>query len=364
MSGRSSAPVESITRGSSTLSIGGIAGTEPGRENRVLELNVLGAAARQRHAQRVRVDDLGVALEVLHLSVLRQLPGAARQPRDDVVLEVAQLARSIFGSPNSMPQAAACARLAEDLRDVQQRFRRDAAAIHADAAGIRFGIDERDAESEIRGEKRGGVAARAAADDDELRGDHVRRFVCSRRHRRSHEGHDRLLRDLPDAARTSSLQRQQERLLERLDDPAQEADAVRAVDDAVIVGERERQHHAAARTRRPRRSTGCQTGSMRARETPRMATSGALTIGVKKLPPMPPRFEMLKQPPCISSSEIFRVRAFSASCDSSTEICDDVLRVGVANHRHEQATIGVHGDADVDVLLVDDLARRRCRSTR
>ena len=30
--------------------------------------------------------------------------------------------------------------------------------------------------------------------------------------------------------------------------------------------------------------------------------------------------------------------------------------VGVADHRHEQAAIGVHGDADVDVLLVDDLA--------
>ena len=29
---------------------------------------------------------------------------------------------------------------------------------------------------------------------------------------------------------------------------------------------------------------------------------------------------MLKQPPCISSSEIFRLRAFSDSCASSTEI--------------------------------------------
>ena len=40
----------------------------------------------------------------------------------------------------------------------------------------------------------------------------------------------------------SSLERQQERLLERFDDPAQEADAVGAVDHPVIVGQRQRQH--------------------------------------------------------------------------------------------------------------------------
>ena len=39
------------------------------------------------------------------------------------------------------------ARLVEDLGDVQQRLRGNAAAIDADAAGIHFGIDERGAES-------------------------------------------------------------------------------------------------------------------------------------------------------------------------------------------------------------------------
>ena len=67
---------------------------------------------------------------------------------------------------------------------------------------------------------------------------------------------------------------------------------------------------------------------------------------------MPPRFEMLKQPPCISSSEILRLRAFSDSCASSTDDLDDVLRVGVADDRHQQPAIGVDGDADVHVLLV------------
>ena len=36
----------------------------------------------------------------------------------------------------------------------------------------------------------------------------------------------------------------------------------------------------------------------------------------------------------------------------------DVLGVGVADDRHEQPAIGVHGDADVDVLLLDDFFRR------
>ena len=32
-------------------------------------------------------------------------------------------------------------------------------------------------------------------------------------------------------------------------------------------------------------------------ETPKIATSGALTIGVNAVPPIPPKLEMVKQPP-------------------------------------------------------------------
>ena len=52
------------------------------------------------------------------------------------------------------------------------------------------------------------------------------------------------------------------------------------------------------------------------RDTPRIATSGALMIGVKAVPPMPPRLEIVKQPPCISADVSFPVRAFSASSAS------------------------------------------------
>ena len=37
-----------------------------------------------------------------------------------------------------------------------------------------------------------------------------------------------------------------------------------------------------------------QTGCMVDRETPRMPTSGALTIGVNAVPPIPPRLEIVK----------------------------------------------------------------------
>ena len=32
-------------------------------------------------------------------------------------------------------------------------------------------------------------------------------------------------------------------------------------------------------------------------ETPKIPTSGVLTIGVKPVPPMPPKLEIVKQPP-------------------------------------------------------------------
>src|SRR3954449_3994630 len=44
------------------------------------------------------------------------------------------------------------------------------------------------------------------------------------------------------ATSVSALQGEKERLLERLGDPAQEADTVGAVDHSMIVGQRKRQH--------------------------------------------------------------------------------------------------------------------------
>ena len=63
------------------------------------------------------------------------------------------------------------------------------------------------------------------------------------------------------------------------------------------------------------------TGWMVALETPRIATSGALTIGVKPVPPMWPRLEMVKQAPCMSSAVSFLSRALAASAAASAASC-------------------------------------------
>ena len=159
MSGRSSAAVESMTRGSSTFSIGGIAGSEPVASMRVLELHGFLAAGGQLHREVVRVDDFGPALDVLHLAMLDQLAGSARQPLDDVVLEVAQLVEVDLRLAELDAPRLGVARFVDQLGDMEQRLGRNAAAIDAHAAGVHFGIDERDAEPEIGGEKRGRVPA-------------------------------------------------------------------------------------------------------------------------------------------------------------------------------------------------------------
>ena len=57
-----------------------------------------------------------------------------------------------------------------------------------------------------------------------------------------------------------------------------------------------------------------------------MATSGALMIGVNAVPPMPPRLEIVKQPPCISAADSLPARAFSLSVASSRASSNTSLR--------------------------------------
>src|SRR5262249_22951712 len=74
-------------------------------------------------------------------------------------------------------------RLVDELRDMQERLRRNAPAIDAHAAGVDLGIDERGRESQIGGQKRSRVPTGSAANDNELGRDHqpasARRNGCS-----------------------------------------------------------------------------------------------------------------------------------------------------------------------------------------
>ncbi len=134
----------------------------------MLELHLLLPAARELHAQRMRVDELGESLEILNLSRLDELPGTAGQSLDDAVLEVTELGEVDlrFGELDALRLRVT--RFVDDLGDVQQRLGRNASAVHAHAARVRFGVDEDDVETEIGGEKRARVSARTTADDDEL----------------------------------------------------------------------------------------------------------------------------------------------------------------------------------------------------
>jgi hypothetical protein len=59
-------------------------------------------------------------------------------------------------------------RFFNELGDVQQRLGRDAPTIQADAAGIDFGIDERNFEAEVGRQKSSGVTTRSAAHNCEM----------------------------------------------------------------------------------------------------------------------------------------------------------------------------------------------------
>src|SRR5690606_25762244 len=60
-------------------------------------------------------------------------------------------------------------RLLDDASGVEQRLRRDAADVEADAAERRPALDQRDVEPEVRRAERRRVAARARAEHDEPR---------------------------------------------------------------------------------------------------------------------------------------------------------------------------------------------------
>ncbi len=96
-------------------------------------------------------------------------------------------------------------------------------------------------------------------------------------------------------------------------------------------------------------SLGC------ARLMPRMAAWGQTTTGVKAVPPMPPWLEIVKLAPSNSSGLIFLVAGPLGRIGDLYRQLDDALVLNVADHGHQQSPGGVHGHADMDIILVDHL---------
>ncbi len=73
-----------------------------------------------------------------------------------------------MGSPTVIPFSARPFDLAERLGQMEQRLRRNAADVEAHAAERRVALDQRHALAEIGGAERGGVAAGAGAEDEDV----------------------------------------------------------------------------------------------------------------------------------------------------------------------------------------------------
>ena len=96
-----------------------------------------------------------------------------------------------------------------------------------------------------------------------------------------------------------------------------------------------------------------QTGFIAERDHARIATSGALTIGVKAVPPIPPRDEMVKRRALhLRAAELAGARLFGHFAELAGEV-DHALLVDVLDHRHDQPVGRVDRDADMPIATHD-----------
>ena len=155
--------------------------------------------------------------------------------RDGVVLVLHHRERSSCGLPTTTPKRGEVMRgLSEFFRGMEQRLRGNAADVEAGAAEGRPLLDDGDFHAELRRADGADIAAGAGADDDEI--------------------------VLALAILTELQRREPRRILQRFLDAHEEGHRLLAVDDAVIVGEREIHHRAdfdLAADRRPGAPGSC-----------------------------------------------------------------------------------------------------------
>ncbi len=97
------------------------------------------------------------------------------------------------------------------------------------------------------------------------------------------------------------------------------------------------------------------TGVFSTAPTPRMATCGWLITGVPNRLPKLPKLVMENVPPVhFVGLELPGAGARGQVHDGALQ-AEHVLLVGVADHRHDQAVLQRHRDADIDLVVVDDV---------
>ena len=129
---------------------------------------VLGIAARQFHLEVVGSDEAAVAAHDRDLAHLRHGAQPAGELADHLVLVCSQLVEVHLGCTELDTEAGKMGGLVHDRRDMQQRFRRDAADVQADAAQRRVTLHQDDLLSQVRCAKRCRVAARPRAEHQHI----------------------------------------------------------------------------------------------------------------------------------------------------------------------------------------------------
>ena len=167
MSASSSAPVESISRGSSSGMPGSTVGLEPAAMMQCLKptLVVPSSPSTERTLGEANVP---APAHDLDLALLGQPGQPAGELVDDGVLPAAQLVDVDLGLAEADAVGGGLLDVAHHAGDVQQRLRRDAADVEADAAEPLVALDQHGLEPEVGGAERGGVAAGAGAEHDHV----------------------------------------------------------------------------------------------------------------------------------------------------------------------------------------------------
>ncbi len=114
--------------------------------------------------QRRGIFKRGAALDVGDFALLGENAEAAGEFLDYALFPRTQARQIDFRRGEIDAPVFRLLRFLDQLGHVQQRFRRDAAAVEADSAGVRFWVDQRDGHAQIGGKKRGGVASGTGAD--------------------------------------------------------------------------------------------------------------------------------------------------------------------------------------------------------
>ena len=163
-----SAPVESMTRGSSLRDERQRHRFGAGGDDRLFEADGLDRAIVRGHRYLVHRGEPAGAAYHLNLALLGQTREAAGEPLDDALFPVTQLVEIDLRVGEGEPVGGHLLRLGDHFRGVQQRLGRNAADVETDTAEPLAAVDQHDALAEIGGAERGAVSAGPSAEHQYL----------------------------------------------------------------------------------------------------------------------------------------------------------------------------------------------------